>query len=162
MGKLSGGCKDQGCIDSGLLPTQRHRLFPVPAMVQKTRERSQHHSCIGFTASGEFYIGYSTGSTKATTIRQCRRKGVVCEHRVFQRSEGISEIHRLQPPKASCRETGGSMLAITGATRLYCVSGFTDMRYGKYALANGWKAIIWRASKGSPPHHCLIWNVRIT
>lgn len=28
------------------------------------------------------------------------------------------------------------MLAITGATRLYYVSGFTDMRYGKYALAN--------------------------
>ena len=28
------------------------------------------------------------------------------------------------------------MLAITGATKLYYVSGFTDMRYGKYALAN--------------------------
>ena len=28
------------------------------------------------------------------------------------------------------------MLAITGATRLYYVAGFTDMRYGKYALAN--------------------------
>ena len=28
------------------------------------------------------------------------------------------------------------MLAITGATRLYYVAGFNDMRYGKYALAN--------------------------
>ena len=28
------------------------------------------------------------------------------------------------------------MLAITGATKLYYVAGFTDMRYGKYALAN--------------------------
>ena len=28
------------------------------------------------------------------------------------------------------------MLAITGATNLYYVAGFTDMRYGKYALAN--------------------------
>ena len=28
------------------------------------------------------------------------------------------------------------MLAITGATKLYYVTGFTDMRYGKYALAN--------------------------
>ena len=34
------------------------------------------------------------------------------------------------------RETGGLMLAITGATKLYYVAGFTDMRYGKYALAN--------------------------
>ena len=28
------------------------------------------------------------------------------------------------------------MLAITGATKLYYVSGFTDMRSGKYTLAN--------------------------
>ena len=28
------------------------------------------------------------------------------------------------------------MLAITGATRLYYVAGFTDMRCDKYALAN--------------------------
>ena len=28
------------------------------------------------------------------------------------------------------------MLAITGAVRLYYVSGFTDMRCGKYSLAN--------------------------
>ena len=28
------------------------------------------------------------------------------------------------------------MLVITGATRLYYVAGFADMRYGKYALAN--------------------------
>ena len=28
------------------------------------------------------------------------------------------------------------MLPITGATKLYYVAGFTDMRYGKYALAN--------------------------
>lgn len=33
MGKLSGGRKDQGCLDSGLLPTEWHCLFPVPAMV---------------------------------------------------------------------------------------------------------------------------------
>ena len=58
------------------------------------------------------------------------------EYRVLQRIEGMPEIHKLRALEAACREVGGLMLAITGATRLYYVAGFTDMRYGKYALAN--------------------------
>ena len=55
---------------------------------------------------------------------------------IVQRIEGMPEIHKLRAFEDAGRETGGLMLAITGATRLYYVAGFTDMRYGKYALAN--------------------------
>ena len=66
----------------------------------------------------------------------CKDKGKLREYRVLQRIEGMPEIHELRAFEAACREVGGLMLAITGATRLYYVAGFTDMRYGKYALAN--------------------------
>ncbi|MBR2016122.1 MAG: IS66 family insertion sequence element accessory protein TnpB [Prevotella sp.] len=48
----------------------------------------------------------------------------------------MPEIHKLRALEGAGRETGGFMLAITSATKLYYVAGFTDMRYGKYALAN--------------------------
>ncbi len=131
MGKLSGSHQDQGRIDSGLLPAQWHRLFPVSTMVQETGQWSEYRSGIRFGAPN----GTSThdcGGIKSFSafIRTCNDKGELREYRVFQRIEGMPEIHKLRAFEAACGEVGGLMLAITGATRLYYVAGFTDMRYG--------------------------------
>ena len=137
MGKLSRGCQDQGYIDSGLLPTQWHCLFPVPTMVQETCQWSEYRSGIG-SGSPNRIVTHDVGGINpfSASVRTCKGKGELCEYRVLQRIEGMPEIHKLRALEAACREVGGLMLAITGATRLYYVAGFTDMRYGKYALAN--------------------------
>ena len=136
MGKLSRGCQDQGYIDSGLLSAQWHSLFPVPTMVQETYQWSEYRSSIGPGFPNG--LGNDIGGIKSfsASVRTCKGKGELCEYRVFQRIEGMPEIHKLRAFEDAGRETGGLMLAITGATRLYYVAGFTDMRYGKYALAN--------------------------
>ena len=137
MGKLSGSHQDQGRIDSGLLPAQWHRLFPVPTMVQETCQWSEYRSGIRFGCPNGISAHDSAGiKSFSASIWSCNDKGELREYRVLQRIEGMPEIHKLRALEAACREVGGLMLAITGATRLYYVAGFTDMRYGKYALAN--------------------------
>ena len=137
MGKLSGSHQDQGHFDSGLLPAQWYRLFPVSKMVQETCQWSEYRSGIRFGAPNGTST-HDSGGIKSfpAFICTCNDKGELREYRVFQRIEGMPEIHELRALEAACREVGGLMLAITGATRLYYVAGFTDMRYGKYALAN--------------------------
>ena len=143
MGKLSGGCKDQGCLDSGLLPTpldlvawlvqEWHCLFPVPAMVQETCQRYKYCSRIGSV----YPNGISTGPKSiSASDRRFKDESGLRQYSVQQRAEGILATYRLRALEAVGREIGGTMLAITGATKLYYVAGFTDMRYGKYALAN--------------------------
>lgn len=137
MGKLSGGHEDQGYLDSGLLPTQWHCLFPVPAMVHETCQWSEYRSCIQ-SGNSTGINGNSTKRVRTDTPNHgvCKGKSELCEYRVLQRIEGMPEIHKLRALEEVGREAGGTMLAITGATKLYYVAGFTDMRYGKYALAN--------------------------
>ena len=137
MGKLSRGCQDQGYIYSGLLPTQWHCLVPVPTMVQETCQWSEYHSGIGSGFPNRI-VTHDIGGINpfSASVRTCKDKGEICEYRVLQRIEGMPEIHKLRAFENAGRETGGLMLAITGATKLYYVAGFTDMRYGKYALAN--------------------------
>jgi len=137
MGKLSGSHQDQGRIDSGLLPAQRHRLFPVSTMVQETCQWSEYRSGVRSGCPNGIST-HDSGGIKSFSafIWTCKDKGKLREYRVLQRIEGMPEIHELRAFEAACREVGGLMLAITGATRLYYVAGFTDMRYGKYALAN--------------------------
>jgi hypothetical protein len=137
MGTLSGNHQDQGRIDSGLLPAQWHRLFPVPTMVQETCQWSEYRSGIGSGCPNGISPHDSAGiKSFSTSIKSCKDKGELREYRVLQRIEGVPEIHELRAVEGAGREVGGFMLAITGATRLYYVAGFTDMRYGKYALAN--------------------------
>jgi len=137
MGMLSRCCQDQRYIDSGLLPAQWHCLVPVPAMVQETCQWSEYRSGIG-SGSPNRIVTHDVGGINpfSASVRACKGKGELCEYRVLQRIEGMPEIHKLRAFEDAGRETGGLMLAITGATRLYYVAGFTDMRYGKYALAN--------------------------
>ena len=117
MGKLSGSHQDQGRIDSG--------------------QWREYRSGIGFGCPNGTCTYDSDGiKSFSAFICTCKDKGELCEYRVLQRIEGMPEIHELRALEAACREVGGLMLAITGATRLYYVAGFTDMRYGKYALAN--------------------------
>jgi hypothetical protein len=137
MGKLSGSHQDQGHFDSGLLPAQWYRLFPVSKMVQETCQWSEYRSGVGSGCTNGISTNDSCGNKSfSASIWTSNDKGELREYRVFQRIEGMPEIHELRALEAACREVGGLMLAITGATRLYYVAGFTDMRYGKYALAN--------------------------
>ena len=137
MGKLSGSHQDQGHFDSGLLPAQWYRLFPVSKMVQETCQWSEYRSGVGSGCTNGISTYDSCGNKSfSASIWTCNDKGELCEYRVLQRIEGMPEIHELRAFEVACREVGGLMLAITGATRLYYVAGFTDMRYGKYALAN--------------------------
>ena len=136
MGKLSRGCQDQGFIDSGLLSAQWHSLFPVPTMVQETCQWSEYRSSISSRFSNRIINDIGGTNFFSASVRTCKCKGEICEYRVLQRIEGIPKMYRLRAFEDAGRETGGLMLAITGATRLYYVAGFTDMRYGKYALAN--------------------------
>ena len=92
-----------------------------------------------YNSGGRFSVFSRDLSAKALARNSKGYQGggdPVCEPCFLEWSEGASEVNKLQSAKAAGREIGGFMLAITGATRLYYVAGFTDMRYGKYALAN--------------------------
>ena len=103
MGKLSGGCKDQGCLDSGLLPTpldlvawlvqEWHCLFPVPAMVQETCQRSKYCSRIGTV----YPNGISTvPKSISASNRRFKDESGLRQYSVQQRAEGISATYRLR------------------------------------------------------------------
>ena len=104
MGKLSGGNKDQGCFDSGLLPAQWHRLFPVPAMVQETCQWGDYRSGIG-SGDSTGICGYRTkrSRTDSSDHRACKDKSELREYRVLQRIEGMPEIHELRAPEEAGR-----------------------------------------------------------
>ena len=58
------------------------------------------------------------------------------ESSLMMSEESTPSQHLSGHAKAKVNYVNSLMLAITGATKLYYVAGFTDMRYGKYALAN--------------------------
>ena len=120
MGKLSRGCQDQGYIDSGLLSAQWHSLFPVPTMVQETCQWSEYRSGIG-SGSPNRIVTHDVGGINpfSASVRTCKGKGELCEYRVFQRIEGMPEIHKLRAFEDAGRETGNLILAITGATSVF-------------------------------------------
>jgi hypothetical protein len=105
-------------------------------MVQETCQWSEYRSGIDSRFSNRIINDIEGPNSFSASVRTCKGKGELCEYRVLQRIEGMPEIHKLRAFENAGRETGGLMLAITGATKLYYVAGFTDMRYGKYALAN--------------------------
>ena len=116
MGKLSGSHQGQRRIDSGLLPAQWHRLFPVPTMVQETCQWSEYRSGIGSGCPNGVSTHDSGGiQSFSASIWSCKDKGELREYRVFQRIEGVPEIHELRALEDAGREIGGLMLAITGA-----------------------------------------------
>ena len=103
MGKLSGSHQDQGRIDSGLLPAQWHRLFPVPTMVQETCQWSEYRSSISSRFSNRIINDIGGTNFFSASVRTCKCKGEICEYRVLQRIEGMPEIHELRAPEEAGR-----------------------------------------------------------
>src|SRR5574344_181167 len=104
-------------------------------MVQEVCFQCTNHSGCREGASG---TGCSSSDCSKGRERHPQEKANsgICFSIIQQWSESQSEILGLRSVETASREVGGIMLAITGATKLYYVSGFTDMRSGKYTLAN--------------------------